>query len=219
MARLVQAEGKRLPPRTRGRPTPDVAAQIDGEILRAAQDMFLTYGYERTSMAMVTEAASVSKTTLYARYDTKADLFRATVRYTLERIANQTLSPTDRRHHELSDGLRTFGYDAMRISLAPTWSSYERLIYTEGARFPELIGIVAERIDVGKQTISRFIRHCAERDQTQVSNPERIASIYVMGMRGFYTSAVLRGAIPTENDIAAFVDDLVAVLMAARHAW
>lgn len=219
MTVLAHSEGKRLPTRSRGRPSLETAAQIDREILHAARDLFLSHGYERTSMAMVTYAASVSKTTLYARYATKADLFRATVLLTVERIANQTLNTSGRDAHELEPGLKLFGYEAMRISLAPFWSGYERLVYSEGTRFPELTGAVVERTQVGIQTITAFIQACADREGALLTDPEGVAATYVLSLRGFYTAAVLRGLTPGEEEIRIFVDRLVGLLLASRAVW
>lgn len=219
MAKLAKSDGKRTSVRTRGRPGPGMAAQIDQEILQAARELFLSHGYERTSMAMVTKAAGVSKTTLYARYANKADLFRASVLFTVERIANQVLNPSETRTHDLAEGLTKFGCDAMRISLAPLWSSYERLVYSEGLRFPELTEAIAERVDVGIRTVSRFISDCAQREGTTLLDPDRVATAYVMALRGFYAAAVLRGRNPTDEQIVVFIKDLVALLLAARASW
>jgi AcrR family transcriptional regulator len=219
MTRLVRSNGKRSVPRTRGRPSLEAAAGIDREILHAARELFLRHGFERTSMAMVIKAAGVSKTTLYTRYATKADMFRATVLLTVERIANQTLSPAERDAYSLAEGLRVFGRGAMRTAMAPLWSGYERLVYTEGPRFPELVDGVAERIDLSIQTVSRFISHCAERDGFQVHDPDGVGMTYIMALRGFYARAALRGQNPTEGQIDAFVDRLVDLLLAARESW
>lgn len=219
MTGLAYSEGKRTPTRSRGRPSLETAAQIDREILHAARGLFLSHGYERTSMAMVTYAASVSKTTLYARYATKADLFRATVLLTIERIANQTLNPVNRDALELEAGLKLYGYEALRISLEPFWSGYERLVYSEGGRFPELTGAVVERTDVGIQTIAAFIQVCADREGILLADPQGVATSYVLAVRGFYTVAVLRGLTPGEAEIRAFVDRLVELMMAARAVW
>jgi AcrR family transcriptional regulator len=219
MERLAQGDDSRSPARTRGRPGPGIAAQINEEILEAACDLFLSLGYERTSMAMVTKAAGVSKTTLYARYANKADLFRASVTYTVGRIANQALSPAESRTYELVPGLTKFANDAIRISLSPVWSSYERLVYSEGFRFPGLAESIAARVHVGVQTVSRFLRDCAEREGASLLDPDRVATIYVMALRGFYTAAVLRGSEPADAEIAGFVDNLVAFLLAARASW
>jgi AcrR family transcriptional regulator len=216
---LACSDGKGTPTRSRGRPSLETAARIDREILHAARDLFLSHGYQRTSMAMVTCSAGVSKTTLYARYATKADLFRATVLLTVERNANQTLIREGRDAHELEPGLKLFGYEALRISLAPFWSSYERLVYSEGARFPELTGAVIERTEIGIQTIAMFIQACADRDGSMLTDPVGVAAAYVLSLRGFYTAAVLRGRTPGEEEIRIFVDRLVGLMMAARAVW
>lgn len=218
-ARLVRSNGKRKLGRARGRPSLDTAARIDCEILHAARQLFLSHGFERTSMAMVIKAAGISKTTLYARYATKADLFRATVLLTVKRIANQALSPTERNAYDLAEGLRVFGSNAMRISMAPLWAGYERLVSTEGLRFPELVEGIVERIDLGIETVSRFISHCAERDGFEVRDPDGVGMTYVMALRGFYTSTALRGRTPDDGEIDAFVDKLVDLLIAAREGW
>lgn len=219
MTEVAHSEGKRAPTRSRGRPSLEIAAQIDREVLHAARDLFLSHGYERTSMAMVTYAAGVSKTTLYARYATKADLFRATVLLTVERITTQTLNPVGHDAHELEHGLKLYGYEALRISLEPYWSGYERLVYSEGARFPELTGAVAERTEIGIETIAAFIQACADGDGAFLTDAQGVAAAYVLSLRGFYTVAVLRGLTPGEEEIKIFVDRLVELMMASRAVW
>jgi len=216
MARLAGDPGKLKTGRARGRPSPDVAAQIDEEILRGAREMFLTHGYERTSMAMVTQAAGVSKTTLYARYATKADLFRATVIYTLELITSPSLKVIEIGEHELREGLRIYGCEAMRLGLTSPWRDYERLIQCEGGQFPELASVLCERIELRVDTVSQFITTCAERDGAIVGDPARTARVYIMALRGFITSMVLRGASPDEEEIQALTGDLLEVLLAGR---
>lgn len=215
----MRSNGKRSVARARGRPSPDAAAQIDREILHAARDLFLSQGFERTSMAMVIRAAGVSKTTLYARYGTKVELFRATVLLTVERIANQTLSPAERKTFALGEGLRVFGRRTMRISMTPLWAGYERLVFTEGPRFPELVGGIAESIDLAIQTVCDFISQCAERDGFAVHDADGLATTYVLALRGFYARAALRGPPPTQLQIETFIDKLVDLLLAARASW
>lgn len=96
MAQLGSTRSKQPVARTRGRPSPETAARIDQEILLAARDLFFAQGYESTSMAMIVKAAGVSKTTLYARYATKADLFKATLDLAVDRIQRDYLSPKNR---------------------------------------------------------------------------------------------------------------------------
>lgn len=220
---MARAEGIAQVParrRSRGRPTPDDAARIDADILDVARDMFFVHGYERTSMAMIVRAAGVSKTTLYARYETKGALFRATVMLTVERVAEEViLSSAVRRTEDLDQGLRAFGYDALRICLSPLWSNYERLVMAEGPRFPELTDAVGDRAKVAITDVGRFIAECAERDGVPCGNPEAAASIYILAIRGFFSAAILRNSVPPRSDCIGYIDRLVDVMMASRHTW
>ena len=217
MARPGQA--RRTVARSRGRPSVDEAAQIDREILDAARELFLNNGYERTSMAQIVDAARVSKTTLYARYATKAALFEATVMLTIEHIANATLSPGEKRSFDLQEGLVVFGCDALGISFSQVWSSYERLVVAEGPRFPELTKAVAVRVDLGIERITRFIEECAGRDGIPCRDAKAIAAVYVMALRGFYMTAVSRLSTPGPEASRRFVESLVASLVASREDW
>lgn len=220
---LAEGDGMRTAPRTssrtRGRPCRGMASQIDQEIIQAARELFLSLGYERTSLAMVTRAAGVSKTTLYSRYATKADLFLASVNFTVAGIANQTLHPSPERPTDLAEGLKIFGRQAIRVSLEPLWSSYERLAYGEGLRFPELTEVIAAQVDVGIQTVRDFIVDCAEADGVTLLDPDRVATAYVMALRGFYAATLVGSRHLTEAQINAYVDDLVGLMLASKASW
>lgn len=201
--------------RTRGRPSPEAAAQIDREILQTARALFFEHGFESTSMAMIVKAAGVSKTTLYARYATKAELFRESLDLTVSLIENGQLASGRRETQDLVGGLMAFGRDAIMISRSPLWTNYERMVFAEGQRFPELAEVVAQRIDAGIQTVTDFIVEAAPREGIVCDDPEGLATSYVMALRGYYTAAVLRGVVPTVEECDHFVGKLVSICMAA----
>jgi AcrR family transcriptional regulator len=184
----------------------------------AARKVFFDHGYERTSMAMIIKAAGISKTTLYARYANKEDLFRATLAYTLDYIGNKRLT-SERDTDDLQLGLERYGYGSVGVGLSALWLSYERLVYAEGVRFPELIEGMVGRIDLVIGHVEAFIAECAERDQVLCRDPYGIAKIYIMAIRGFYTAAVLSAKVPGEDELKAYIDSLVATLMASRASW
>ncbi len=219
MAKSGSTDSKRAGARSRGRPSRDVAAQIDQEILLAARKLFLSKGFERTSMALVTKAAGVSKTTLYARYVTKADLFRATLRFTVERMGARPLSSPERQTYDLVEGLQAFGYFALEVSLHPAWASYERIVFSEGERFPELGQALKERIEINVGYLSQFIRKCVERDGTAIRDPEGVGLHYILTLRGFFQAALAKGEYPSAGEIRSFVDRAVELLMTGRAAW
>jgi AcrR family transcriptional regulator len=199
--------------RTRGRPTPDVAARIDREILDAARELFFAQGYARTSMAMIVRVAGVSKTTLYARYADKADLFRATVASAIEQIGAAVLRSPEHAQSEVVEGLERFGTTALSISLAPTWSNYERLVIAEGPRFPEMTDAVAARVQIAIETVAQFLDVCRERDGLALRDPQGLAMTYIMALRGYYTAALLAAKVPPPDEREAFVRQLVRTVL------
>jgi AcrR family transcriptional regulator len=56
-----------------------------GRILDAALSVFSRYGFRKTSMEEVAQAAQISRQALYLHFATKEDLFRATVEGAIER--------------------------------------------------------------------------------------------------------------------------------------
>lgn len=219
MAKSGSSDSKRTGVRSRGRPSRDEAAQIDQEILLAARKLFLSKGFERTSMALVTKAAGISKTTLYARYVTKADLFRATLRFTVERMGARPLSSPEQQTYDLVEGLQAYGYFALQVTLYPAWASYERIVFSEGERFPELGQALEERIKINVGYLSQFIRKCVEREGSAVRDPEGVGLHYIMTLRGYFQAALTKGEYPSEEQIRSFVDRAVELLVTGRAAW
>lgn len=219
MAKLGRDDGKRRTGRTRGRPSPDAAAQIDREILSAARQVFFEHGYERTSMAMIIKAAHVSKTTLYARYATKEDLFTATVQLTIDLIQIRQLAPEQQIEHDLVSGLITYARDVIVMAISPLWANYERMVYAEGTRLPELSRLIAERFDLNVRKVANFVTECAERDGMTCRDPEAVGTVLITAIRGFCTVVVLRGEQPDAEACEAFARKLVNVLIMSREDW
>jgi AcrR family transcriptional regulator len=190
-----------------------MAAQIDREILDAARALFFAQGYARTSMAMIVRVAGVSKTTLYARYADKADLFRATVALAIEQIGNSGLTSPKYAHCDMAEGLLRFGTTALTNSLAPLWSGYERLVFAEGPNFPEMTEAVGDQVQVAIAEVIRFLDHCVARDGILVEDPEALATSYMMALRGYFTAALLAAREPPEEQRETFVRQLVGSLV------
>ncbi|MGS0646039.1 TetR/AcrR family transcriptional regulator [Komagataeibacter melomenusus] len=67
------------PPHTGGRPTPEGSAQLDRHVLEVATALFIQQGYAATSLERIAREAACSKASLYRRYASKEELFRAVV--------------------------------------------------------------------------------------------------------------------------------------------
>jgi TetR/AcrR family transcriptional regulator, mexJK operon transcriptional repressor len=129
--RLVTSSGA-------GRPTREQAEQRRSQLLNSALDMFLDRGYEQTTIEAIAAAVSMTKRTIYARYDDKAALFRAAVQNAIERwiVPDETL-----RSLETADLEATLVAVArMRVAhvMTPEGLKLQRIINTESYRFPEI---------------------------------------------------------------------------------
>jgi AcrR family transcriptional regulator len=72
------ARSKRLRVRT-GRPPKNLAGDVEGRILDAAEKLFLEKGFQSASIDQIAEMAPASKPTIYAHFSGKEALFSAVV--------------------------------------------------------------------------------------------------------------------------------------------
>ncbi len=144
MAFGVEGAGSGLsvpPARRGGRPSRQEAEQIRERILTVATELFLAQGYGATSIEAVAQGARMSKRTFYHRFRDKAELFEAVV----HRILSQ-LRPADTARlfdgGSLEQTLLRLARLALDAALSPQAIALQRLIWSEAARFPELVAII-----------------------------------------------------------------------------
>lgn len=119
-----------------GRPTSTEAARLTDRIRRAAVDSFLEHGYDGTTMEAVSQAAGVTKGTLYARYPDKRALFIAVSSWALTRLDH------DERVEEplpddLAESLTVIARAILARSVDPDIVRMSRIAIAEAARFPD----------------------------------------------------------------------------------
>lgn len=204
--------------RTRGRGRPPTDADVEGELLAVACREFLEHGYGATSMARIVRAAGVSKTTLYSRFPTKADLFGAVLTLTYLKSRPSVILSTS-FDVELATGLIDYGVNVLKISLTEWWSGLDRLIYAEGPKFPELSVAAHERIWLGIEVLSKFIAYCADRDGIPCRDPTSVAQVYMLALRGYHADVNFRREPIDPDETNAFVARTVEVLMKGRPEW
>jgi AcrR family transcriptional regulator len=205
--------------RTRGRPKVDEVALIEGELLKIALEQFVKHGYGGTSMSRIIKAAGISKTTMYSRFSSKEDLFRAIMREQIDRVsATMPLGPPN-SPLDLERGLRNYGNRAIEVSMEGSLLEVNRLIYSEARRFPELGAAANERHVIGVRQISDFIRHCAEADGIPCEDPESIAEVFILAMRGWYVNMLLSSREVPATVRSDWVERAVRTLVASRREW
>ncbi|MGW1620809.1 TetR/AcrR family transcriptional regulator [Streptomyces sp. NPDC002172] len=109
-----------------------------GSILDAAVELFLELGFDQTSMDAVAAQAGVSKTTVYAHFGDKLELFRAVIARggdTLDFDLDQTmLASLD----DPQERLVRITLKLLQATTAPNYLAFIRVLTVEAARRPEL---------------------------------------------------------------------------------
>jgi AcrR family transcriptional regulator len=112
-------------------------------IARAALDLFVRDGYERTSVDAIAAEAGVSKRTVYSHYADKERLFLAVIEETYSGLMDQVGSIADRELARPGDSRQKLtGFItsvAGVISGSDERAALIRLIISEGQRFPALV--------------------------------------------------------------------------------
>ena len=169
-------------------------------------------------MAEVARATRASKGTVYARFPTKAHLFKAIIDEQIQRTGGWV------QHHlpkpkTLRGLLRVYAERALEDSLSAETLQLNRLIYSEAARFPELGNTAFTRGEVGLQQVTRYIQEYAEAEGIPCRQPRLAAESFLSIMRGWYTQMMLRSR-PTESaEIKAYVRRMLKWFMATRSTW
>jgi len=205
--------------RARGRPRLEDVAALDAHLLGIALAEFLEQGYGGASLTRIVRAAKVSKTTLYARYASKGDLFRAIMRRQIaEQHGSQLLQPAGRRL-DLAGGLRNYALRMLDFSLEGEMLQVNRLIYSESGRFAELAEAAAERSRVGIDQVARFIDACAKAEDRPCRDPRGVAEAYILMMRGWYVDVMLSNREVGAAERDAWIDRALHALLNSVSDW
>lgn len=109
------------------------------QILTAARQLFLQQGYARTSTDAITEAAGISKQTLYVYYHGKAELLSATIAHELEGLdLDGRFRPTPTTLGDLHTRLLDFAQAVTGQLLHADALALLRLLLGEAVHVPEL---------------------------------------------------------------------------------
>jgi TetR/AcrR family transcriptional regulator, mexJK operon transcriptional repressor len=163
----------------RGRPPRAEATVRSEHLLDVAAELFLTLGYERTSVDMITRAAGASKQTIYARFPTKADLFTAVFRRKADSFwARFTRILAD--ESPVEEALKGFASQVLEILTDPEARALRRVVISETPHFPEL-GRMFYELGPGRslELLASFIQRKALAGELNVASPSSAAEQFV----------------------------------------
>src|SRR3990167_6064254 len=218
MPRKKQVKAKTVA-RPRGRPRPEDVEAIESKILAAALREFLEQGYGDAAMARIAQAAGGSKTTLYSRYPSKEDLFRAIIFDQIERAAPDATLKSELGPLDLEQGLKSFANHMLEHSLQDDLVGVNKLIYRESYRFPELGAAAVDKTNLGIKRITGFIKESAIRDRIPCKNPEAVAKAFIFMIRGWYVHMLLTNRDVPAAELREWVDEAVNTLLHSRKDW
>jgi AcrR family transcriptional regulator len=198
-----------------GRPRAAEAGEVDARLLDAARRVFFERGFEAATFEQIATMAKAGKATLYAHYATKADLFVATVRRSVEQNIDSGHRIEPALH--LEERLRRVGLDILHLTLQPRPLAMMRLVIETAHRFPE-VAQHANRIG-WEGGVNRVAAVLAARDPTAVERAKPAAAWFISLTFAPQQMRALLGTTPTLLEAAApgQVDD--AITMLRKAGW
>lgn len=207
-----------------GRPTQEQVAAIDASILFVARTMFISNGYANTSMEAVAAEAGVSKGTLYARYPSKPDLFRAIVAERLEAWQTNSGAAAEELNALTIGDVGVAEYmirlgNALLLQLdRPDIAAFDRLVTAEADRFPELAEEFRQQGYLKEiNRLSELLTVEGAKSGWPVADARSVAISYTSALIGWHRGAMARS--PAELGREAFVARLVAIFVGGRPSW
>jgi AcrR family transcriptional regulator len=169
-------------------------------------------------MSEIARAARASKGTVYARFPTKAHLFKAIVDEQIQRTGGwvQNHLPKPKTLRGL---LRVYAERALEDSLSAETLRLNRLIYSEAQRFPELGDAAFVRGEVGLRQVGQYIEEYAEIEGIPCRQPRLAAESFLTLIRGWYAQMMLRSRPVKSAEITAYVRGMLKWFMATRATW
>lgn len=203
----------------RGRPSAAQVAAIDAAILQAAKAMFLEDGYDRAAMESVTARTGVSKSTLYARYPSKEDLFFAVVEASVRQWSAMASVDDDQLTDDIGQRLGHHARTIARFLTMADVQAFRRILFATHERFPVLAKALYDRAHCFiLDLLIRDIEDAAARDGCPVVDARGVAARLISAIQGWHLQESTVREVPVE-ELLEFADRTVALLLAGRAAW
>lgn len=148
-------------------------------IVRAALELFLRDGFERTSVDAIADLAGVSKRTIYNHYEDKRTLFLAVIHETYGPMIDAIYAVIDKYLTDVTDpaeSLAGFATEGAMIAFRSTErAALIRLMMAEASHFPELQREQMRPFTVTDRLAQR-LADMAERGLLDIADPDEAAN-------------------------------------------
>ncbi|GAA2132879.1 TetR/AcrR family transcriptional regulator [Actinomadura napierensis] len=197
-----------------GRPTREQAEARNEELLDTALDLFLEHGYETVTMEMIAARVGMTKRTIYARHSDKASLFLAAVLRAIERQAlpREALEALD--DGDLAGTLEAVARLRIDQVMTPDGLRLQRIINTEGYRFPEIF-VAGYELSTARvvEFVAGVLDRAAARGRIAPTDSDQAARAFMSMVVGGQVRAIVAGRPPTPEQIEKRVGFTVRLLL------
>jgi TetR/AcrR family transcriptional repressor of mexJK operon len=185
-------------------------------ILAAARCHFLQNGFDRASMDAIAASANVSKLTVYSHFGSKDALFKELIegecckhKLTEEFSAMLDLPP--------DEALKGVGMHFIGMIFHPEAIDMHRVILAEAIEKPKISELFYEAgPGPVRKAFSTYLDALTQRGQLAVDNSERATNHFLQMLKGdLHFRCLLNLSRPTEEELKAHVEDVVAVFLRA----
>ncbi len=197
-----------------GRPAACEVAERLEHLLDIATEVFLEQGYKNAKVEEIANRAGASKSTLYVRYPTKADLFAAIVtRKTraLQESFAEILVPGK----PLEKALEDFGRGLLRAMSHPEKRALYRVFVAESSHFPQL---ARKFWDVGPKRSMEMLRdYLRSHPEFKGQHPDYAAEVFWQLCCGqsILKAQLYKNYLIPQKAIDASVKEAVRIFLAA----
>jgi TetR/AcrR family transcriptional repressor of mexJK operon len=191
-------------------------------IARAALDLFVRDGYERTSVDAIAAEAGVSKRTVYSHYADKERLFLAVVEDTYTLLMSQAADIADRELDRPGDARQKMSAFISSVAQVIAGSDERaaliRLVIAEAPRFPELVAQWQGRRSISA-LLTRLLASLPPDSGLAIDDPAEAADYLSALTFGQLNNRTLLGLIRLNDaDLNALIEGGISVFMRAYRA-
>jgi TetR/AcrR family transcriptional repressor of mexJK operon len=181
----------------RGLPNPGPSDARDDEILRAAFAVFTEKGFHGATMLDVASRARASKTTLYARFESKEALFQALIAWGTRRGADVLDSVVSDQALDPMTALHLFAARMLSQMVQPEKLALFRIAVAEGGRLPEVGKIFSSFTrDHGVRLGQTLAKRLVEQGIIEIGDPEEYGHSFIGLLQGELFTRALLGVTP-----------------------
>lgn len=185
-------------------------------ILATSRDVFFRHGYIDASMDAIAQRSGVSKTTLYAHFDSKEALFNQVVVDVILEHADDAAAVLDvPTSGDFRESMVAVGCRLNSILMEPETIALLRLCIVEGMRMPQVCKeAIASARSALLQALSRFFQGQAAPHGLHVEDPQEAAELFLtLTTRNFQVNSMMPWHTPVGPEFYRTNADQVADLM------